>query len=30
MLMRGALQGIVPAVITPFRDDELIDYQAWI
>jgi 4-hydroxy-tetrahydrodipicolinate synthase len=29
MLMRGALQGIVPAVITPFRDDELIDYQAW-
>jgi 4-hydroxy-tetrahydrodipicolinate synthase len=23
------LQGIVPALITPFRDDERIDYNAW-
>ncbi len=23
------MRGIVPAVITPFRDDELIDYRAW-
>jgi len=29
MLMQGTLHGIVPAVITPFRQDELIDYQAW-
>lgn len=28
-MVRGALQGIVPAVVTPFRDDELIDYEAW-
>ncbi len=27
--MRGTLEGIVPAVITPFREDELIDYEAW-
>jgi len=27
--MQGTLHGIIPAVITPFRDDELIDYQAW-
>ncbi|MGA2324729.1 MAG: 4-hydroxy-tetrahydrodipicolinate synthase [Bryobacteraceae bacterium] len=25
----ASLKGIVPAVITPFRDDELIDYEAW-
>jgi len=29
MLMQGTLHGIVPAVITPFRQDELIDYRAW-
>jgi 4-hydroxy-tetrahydrodipicolinate synthase len=29
MLMQDTLHGIVPAVITPFRQDELIDYQAW-
>ena len=27
--MPSTLEGIVPAVITPFRPDELIDYQAW-
>ena len=27
--MRGTLEGIVPAVVTPFRQDERIDYQAW-
>ncbi len=27
--MSPPLRGIVPAVITPFRDDELIDYKAW-
>ncbi len=27
--MAGALEGIVPAVVTPFRDDERIDYTAW-
>jgi 4-hydroxy-tetrahydrodipicolinate synthase len=28
-MTEASLQGIVPAVITPFRDDELIDYEAW-
>ncbi len=23
------MRGIVPAVVTPFRDDEIIDYKAW-
>jgi len=23
------LRGILPAIVTPFRDDELIDYNAW-
>jgi dihydrodipicolinate synthase/N-acetylneuraminate lyase len=23
------LRGIVPAVVTPFREDESIDYAAW-
>ncbi|HWR49551.1 MAG TPA: dihydrodipicolinate synthase family protein [Bryobacteraceae bacterium] len=23
------MRGIVPAVVTPFRDDELVDYKAW-
>jgi len=27
--MQSTLHGIVPAIITPFREDELIDYQAW-
>jgi 4-hydroxy-tetrahydrodipicolinate synthase len=27
--MQPTLHGIVPAIITPFRQDELIDYQAW-
>jgi len=27
--MRATLHGVVPAIITPFREDELIDYQAW-
>ncbi len=27
--MPAALKGIVPAVITPFRENELIDYTAW-
>lgn len=27
--MPKLLKGIVPAVITPFREDELIDYSAW-
>jgi len=27
--MAKPLKGIVPAVITPFREDELIDYSAW-
>jgi 4-hydroxy-tetrahydrodipicolinate synthase len=26
---KGALKGIVPAVVTPFREDERIDYAAW-
>jgi 4-hydroxy-tetrahydrodipicolinate synthase len=25
----GLLQGIIPAVVTPFRADERIDYKAW-
>jgi len=25
----GMLRGIVPAIVTPFRSDERIDYQAW-
>src|SRR5512143_2573892 len=25
----GLLKGIVPALITPFRPDERIDYKAW-
>ncbi|MGE5647150.1 MAG: 4-hydroxy-tetrahydrodipicolinate synthase [Acidobacteriota bacterium] len=25
----GFLRGIVPAIVTPFRPDERIDYQAW-
>jgi 4-hydroxy-tetrahydrodipicolinate synthase len=25
----GLVKGIVPAVVTPFRSDERIDYQAW-
>ncbi len=25
----GILQGIVPAIVTPFRPDERIDYKAW-
>jgi 4-hydroxy-tetrahydrodipicolinate synthase len=28
--MPGApLRGIIPAVVTPFREDEVIDYEAW-
>jgi len=27
--MAPTLHGIIPAIITPFREDELIDYQAW-
>lgn len=27
--MPGALKGIVPALVTPFRQDERIDYQGW-
>ncbi len=27
--MNAGLKGIIPAVVTPFREDELIDYQAW-
>ncbi|MBZ5622471.1 MAG: dihydrodipicolinate synthase family protein [Acidobacteriia bacterium] len=26
---KPSLQGIVPALVTPFREDELIDYDAW-
>ena len=26
---KPVLQGIVPALVTPFRDDERIDYNAW-
>ena len=26
---KPALRGIVPALVTPFREDELIDYDAW-
>ncbi len=27
--MADAMKGIVPAVVTPFREDERIDYDAW-
>jgi 4-hydroxy-tetrahydrodipicolinate synthase len=28
-MQKTPLKGIVPAVVTPFREDEVIDYQAW-
>jgi hypothetical protein len=28
-LPKPVLQGIVPALVTPFQEDELIDYNAW-
>lgn len=28
-MANGPLTGIIPAVVTPFRENELIDYRAW-
>ncbi len=28
-MLEGELRGIVPAIVTPFRADERIDYRAW-